>query len=97
MVDGQKDLEARLVAKGYRVLASKDGVVETPRRVSRRSSYLQIIFPGLWGNVAFGPWTSSMPPSNAMALIAMFRFAFLRDGALGAFTVFQNCARRCTA
>ena len=46
MANGEKDVKARLAAKGYRGPDLENGSVETPGCVSARSSYLRFIFRG---------------------------------------------------
>ena len=43
MVGGRKSIKARLVAKGYQDPHLRGGIVDTPGRVSIRSSHLQMI------------------------------------------------------
>ena len=76
MVDGETDVQARLGARGYQNPYLTDGPVVTPRRVSFRSSTLQIIFLS-----ALKKWNLwSLDINNASAQADGFRReVFLRE------------------
>ena len=80
MEDGEKDVEACLVATDCQGPDLNGGILDTSGCVILLSSHLQV----------FGAWTSGMLACRLMVLVAKYLFALPRNGARRSLVAFGN-------